>query len=344
MPLHEWTHVAVSYDGEMEKHFMSGVHVEEDPCPGGDLARTSAATNGNGRYWEGLKIGARSYCSGAGCDQAGGTGRGHSQFRGDIDESMLYSEALDQAQIYAIYHRAFDATSGGEGITFIRAPSKVDLSRIPAGIVGFWPLDGNGNDESGNHLGGTPTKPDWVAGLHNLAFRFDGDDAMVVPANPRLDLARVTMSGWIRPVEYDIADEGDRGIIMNKENSYEMGLQDETGALQGAFSPCWRWFGEVRVPNHEWTHVAMAYDGTSELHYVHGVHQETDPCGDPGGSLTPTPDPLRLGARGQVSFCQEATHCSQFQGDVDEVMLFSRALSEAEISGLQKTNYRTGGG
>ena len=167
---------------------------------------------------------------------------------------------------------------------------------------------------------------------------------MVVPANPRLDLARVTMSGWIRPVEYDIADEGDRGIIMNKENSYEMGLQDETGALQGAFSPCWRWFGEVRVPNHEWTHVAMAYDGTSELHYVHGVHQETDPCGDPGGSLTPTPDPLRLGARGQVSFCQEATHCSQFQGDVDEVMLFSRALSEAEISGLQKTNYRTGGG
>eukprot|EP01045_Picozoa_sp_COSAG04_P002248 COSAG04_NODE_80_length_28110_cov_13.522847_22_plen_209_part_00 len=136
---------------------------------------------------------------------------------------------------------------------------------------------------------------------------------MVVPPNPRLDLARVTMSGWIRPVEYDIADEGDRGIIMNKENSYEMGLRDETGALQGAFSPCWRWFGDVRVPNHEWTHVAMAYDGTSELHYVHGVHQETDPCGDPGGSLTPTPDPLRLGARGQVSFCQEATHCSQFQ-------------------------------
>ena len=166
MTLHEWTHVAVSYDGEMERHFISGVHVEEDSCPGGDLSATDTS-----RYWAGLKIGARSYCGSApDCDQTGGTGRGHSQFRGDIDESMLYSEALDQAQIYAIYHRAFDATSGGEGITFIRAPSKVDLSRIPAGIVGFWPLDGNGNDESGNHLGGTPTKPDWVAGLRKIVI------------------------------------------------------------------------------------------------------------------------------------------------------------------------------
>ena len=138
---------------------MSGVHLEETACAGGDLTPTDPNT-----YWAGLKVGARSWCpaSTPNCDQIGA---GHAQFRGDIDEAMLYSEALDVAQIYSIYHRAFDATSGGEGITFIRAPSVIDRTRLPPGIVGFWPLDGNGKDESGNHLGGTPTKPDWVAGL-----------------------------------------------------------------------------------------------------------------------------------------------------------------------------------
>ena len=63
------------------------------------------------------------------------------------------------------------------------------------------------------------------------------------------------MAAWIRPVEYDVA--ADRGIIMNKESSYEFGLEDGTGALQGAFSPCWRWFGTTRVPAHEWTHVGV---------------------------------------------------------------------------------------
>ena len=40
---------------------------------------------------------------------------------------------------------------------------------------------------------------------------------------------------------------------------HEMGIEDKTGALQGAFSPCWRWFGVTRAPAHEWTHVATAY-------------------------------------------------------------------------------------
>jgi hypothetical protein len=84
------------------------------------------------------------------------------------------------------------------------------------------------------------------------------------------------MIAWIRPVSYAVAYEGvpprftigsqlpgvratvaeerhraaDRGIIMNKENSYEFGLEDETGGLQGAFSPCWRWWGTRRIPVH----------------------------------------------------------------------------------------------
>ena len=188
------------------------------------------------------------------------------------------AQALDQAQVFSIYHRAYDANSGGTGVQFIRAPTTVsiDAHSFPA-LVGFWPLDGDGKDISGHGLSGKPINADWVAGLYNLAFRFDGDDAMHVTSTALLDVATVTMSAWVRPVEYDVA--GDRGIIMNKEGSYEVGLEDGTGALQGAFSPCWRWFGTTRVPAHEWTHVAASYDGVSESHYVAGQLGETDPCG-----------------------------------------------------------------
>ena len=303
-------------------------------CAGGDLQ-----DRGNTYEFTGLKIGGRTWVPGAeGCGSSGQSSCG--VFRGDIDEAMLYGEALAQAQIYSIYHRAYDSNSGGQGITFIRAPTVLKLERLPQGLVGFWPLDGDGDDVSGNNMGGTPSNPDWVAGLYNLAFRFDGMDAMAVPPNPRLDLQTVTMAAWVRPVRYDIRGGADRGIIMNKESSYEMGLEDETGAFQGAFSPCWRWFGVTRVPVHEWTSVAMAYDGTSEIHFIHGVRQETDPCGD-GGALTPSPNPLRIGAR---EGGDTVAHSSQFEGDIDEVMLFSRALSEIDIGNLQAVNYREGGG
>jgi hypothetical protein len=45
--------------------------------------------------------------------------------------------------------------------------------------------------------------------------------------------------------------------MRQKEGAYEFGLQDDTGALQGAANGapgkggCWRWFGTVRVPLHE---------------------------------------------------------------------------------------------
>ena len=42
-------------------------------------------------------------------------------------------------------------------------------------------------------------------------------------------------------------DDADHGIIMNKESSYEMGLENDSGALHSAFSPCYSWWGRVIV-------------------------------------------------------------------------------------------------
>ena len=64
-----------------------------------------------------------------------------------------------------------------------------------------------------------------------------------------------------------------------RESTYEYGIQDNTGALQGAFGPgCWRWWGTAIVPVNEWTHVGAGVDGTNEKHSP----DEFDPKKDAG--------------------------------------------------------------
>ena len=115
--------------------------------------------------------------------------------------------------------------------------------------------------------------------------------------------------------------------VLRRENTYEWGLQDNTGALQGAFAPgCWRWWGAANIPAGSWTHVAAGVDGTSEKHFVNGVFVEQDSC---AGSLTINDEDFMIGARGG-----DGGHGSQFRGAVDEAMVFSSMLSDNEVAAI----------
>jgi hypothetical protein len=160
------------------------------------------------------------------------------------------------------------------------------------------------------------------------------------------------MLAWVKPNSYSTQEAGgnpDRGIIMNKENSYEMGLENGLGNLQGAFGPgCWRWFGGIRIPLHEWSHAAIVYDGTAEKHYVNGLLGESDPC--PGGALDKHPEAkLRIGARYWSSTGTDYASSSpsaNFRGDIDEVLLFSArsaggSLTDADVEYIYAGGYRS---
>eukprot|EP01052_Picozoa_sp_SAG31_P015613 SAG31_NODE_1008_length_10407_cov_2.369131_14_plen_168_part_00 len=159
------------------------------------------------------------------------------------------------------------------------------------------------------------------------------------------------MLAWVKPNSYSTFEAGgnpDRGIIMNKENSYEMGIENGLGNLQGAFGPgCWRWFGGIRIPLHEWSHTAIVYDGREEKHFVNGLLGESDPCA--GGALDKHPDAkLRIGSRYWSSSGTDYTSSrpsANFRGDIDEVMLFSArtpdgSLTEANIEYVYSGAYR----
>src|SRR6185436_20385759 len=78
---------------------------------------------------------------------------------------------------------------------------------LPAGLVAWWPGNGNANDVvGGNHgtlVGGVPFAP----GLCGSAFDFGGwGNYVVVPENPVLDIGAgsFTMAAWVYKTEEGI--------------------------------------------------------------------------------------------------------------------------------------------
>eukprot|EP01052_Picozoa_sp_SAG31_P004689 SAG31_NODE_197_length_20660_cov_8.861368_13_plen_549_part_00 len=203
-----------------------------------------------------------------------------------------------------------------------------DHHGLPDGIIAYWSLDGDGSDAGPNGLDAAETTAAWVAGVSNLAFRIDGADALVVENSDILSPHELTMSAWIRPTMPDGAS-GPQRTVMNKENEYEFGVVPSNGALQSALSPCWRWFGESRVSLHEWTAVAIAYDGANTLHFLSGVLAEQQAC-DGGGNLAHTDADFKIGGRTWTSATMDEDSL-EFVGDIDEVMLFDRALRADEV-------------
>ena len=85
----------------------------------------------------------------------------------------------------------------------ISSPSVSEL-HLPSTLVGYWPLDGDGTDLSGNNLDGEMMNAEWVVGMNGDAMYLDGDDALVVreTGSGPLDVSNVLMVAWVMPSQY----------------------------------------------------------------------------------------------------------------------------------------------
>ncbi len=142
-----------------------------------------------------------------------------------------------------------------------------------------------------------------------------------------LDVTTLTMSAWIYPTNYNVAS--DRGIIVNKENIYEMGLKDNVGSIQAASTPgCWRWAGTEVIALNSWHKVTVIYSAGKQRHYVDGLWiEDFNDCSNP---LSSNNSDIRIGARGG-----DGGAGSFFKGNIDEVKLSNRE----ETADWIKTEY-----
>lgn len=97
-------------------------------------------------------------------------------------------------------------------------------------------------------------------------------------------------------------------------------LQDGNGSYPVAFSAA----GAVPTSTSTWTHVAVTHDGTATRLYINGNLSNTVTGRRPLGSF----------ATAMLMVAGSDNGLDLFQGDLDEVRIFNRALTAAEVSTL----------
>ena len=213
-------------------------------------------------------------------------------------------------------------------VTFVVDPPPPNT---PPGLVaayGFDEASGTSvTDGSGNgHLGTISGATRSVSGRFGSALSFDGiNDWVTIPdANP-LDLTTgVTMSAWVNPSAVGSAY---RTVLMKEQPGgliYTLYAGDGTGKASGHIFTTseQRATGTANTPVNAWTHLASTWDGTTLRLFVNGAQVGTRAV---SGTLRTSTGVLRIGGT--------AVWPEWFAGRIDEVRLYSRALSVAEIQG-----------
>ncbi|HEY7705952.1 MAG TPA: LamG-like jellyroll fold domain-containing protein [Gaiellaceae bacterium] len=201
---------------------------------------------------------------------------------------------------------------------------------FPPSLVAAYPFaetsgtttaDVTGNGNTGTLSGPTRT----AAGRHGAALTFDGTNDWVTVADaPELDLTTgLTLETWVRPTQ-----GGGWRTLLLKENGSTLayGLYSSasggtpmaivyTGGSQQKLS------GPSALPVNTWTHLAATYDGTQLRLYVNGVQRAIKAV---TGSIPNASGVLRMGGN-------NVWRSEWFRGDLDEVRVYNRALSQAEI-------------
>lgn len=182
----------------------------------------------------------------------------------------------------------------------------------------------------GNHGTITATQP--VAGKVGYARSFAGSGNYITAADSAtLDLNgnALAVTAWVYPTT------SSSGIILNKENSYQIGIINGLfqAAVETSASGSWLFGGSQSIALNQWTHLAFVYEsGTTWKFYVNGQLRETiSPAGGQTGNIVPSSYGLRVGDRSVGS--------TPFTGVIDEVRLFSQALNASDVGKVYNDTY-----
>jgi len=226
-----------------------------------------------------------------------------------------------------------------DDIRLIRPPS-VDPG--PDGLLVHYAFEDSLADNSGNALDGTavgdPVYGQGPAG-QGKAMDFDGIDD-VVELGP-LDVVggEITLAAWIKPDDFAISDAriiskatewaGDSHFWMmstQAETQLRFRLKtDEGPATTTLVSP------DPVLEAGVWMHVAATWDGATMRIYRDGVEVGSMAKGGSAVAVDPMVS-AAIGSQPSDAFDTDPSHVAKFfNGLIDEVRIYNRALSETEV-------------
>lgn len=294
--INKWIHVAATFDGRTSIIYING---EED------ISRTynpfTIGTNSGN-----LTIGSLGDIQ---------------RWRGDLDELRIYNRALNKSEINLL--------------TGLTPPQNTNNPTNTSGLIGHWKMDeGSGGqliDHSGNQLHAYLLNPSgfiWTQGVIGQAVVFPGtsDRFGIVSHHPKLSIPNaLTIASWVNPSNIS------RNTIIYKAdgNGFELWL-DHNGFIEfrlnrGNNGTAYRILSRFNYSQSvgKWFHVTATFDGSSSKIFINGIEDNSAKY-PPFGIGTKSGD-LMIGALGTIQ---------RFNGNMDDLRLFDRALTTQEIQHL----------
>jgi hypothetical protein len=240
--------------------------------------------------------------------------------------SLSWNTATAVNGTHTLSARARDAA----GNTTLAANVVVTVANVqPAGLVAAYAFgEGSGStvaDSSGNNNTGTlGTGLTWTTqGKFDNAVVFNGASYITVPASASLNLTTgMTLEAWVYPTAQGSAW---RNVVIKERTGGEVyNLYSNVDTLVPTVyvvtSATNSVSGQSQLPLNTWSHLAATYDNATLRLYVNGTQVGSRAL---TGSLLTSSGALRIGGN--------AVWGEFFQGRIDEVRIYNRALSQTEI-------------
>ena len=195
----------------------------------------------------------------------------------------------------------------------------------PSGLVAAYAMNSGGStvlDASGNGNTGTVSGATWTtAGKYGDALLFDGiNDWITVADVISLDLTTtMTLEAWVYPTKV----HSNWAAILMKEQpgGFAYALYVTSGNQAAGYIRTSEGVQGGNLPVNTWSHITTTYDGALIRVYVNGVQVASIAK---TGSVGVTTGPLRIGGN-------SIWNTEFFQGRIDAVRIYNRALSGTEI-------------
>jgi hypothetical protein len=250
--------------------------------------------------------------------------------------SLTNVQLSDAGNYSVVVSNAFGTVTSSNAVLTVNTGSCASV----AGIVSWWPAEGNGNDVAGSNPGTVNSGVSYSAGEVGQAFNYNGTSGtVVVPASGSMNVGvsnGFTVECWIKP-----NDLSQRHPIVEWGTASDIGVHfyvshgwydERPGNLManiaegvGNWHPLLTGPGLLNTTNLQ--HVALTYDkasGVGKL-YLNGAVVASDNL----GSFTPqTSYPMYVGQRPSDS------SVALYSGLMDELSLYARALNQTEIQAI----------
>jgi hypothetical protein len=201
------------------------------------------------------------------------------------------------------------------------------------GLVGWWPFNGNANDESGNGNHGTVNGATLTIdrfGNAGKAYGFDGINNYIQCNSSISNHSNVSIAGWA----YLNSNDGNGFVQIGIDgtnggcNGYAIGNGGATFTTNGnnliSLVSCVEWNNtNSTIPIQNWFHFALLKNGNVFQHYINGFLVNTKTISN---IINPS-NSIFIGSSAPQSL-------NYHNGKLDDIAIYNRTLTQQEITQL----------